>query len=89
MDLVRAGIGSITAVDFDLVQESNLNRLCFGNLANVGFPKVEAFAQAARLVNPAIELDVRGAIVRGAKAASFIPDGCGFYLDCIDSLNPR
>ncbi len=89
MDLVRAGVGAITAVDFDLVQDSNLNRLCFGNLANVGIPKVEAFAQAARLVNPAIELDLRGAIVRGAKAASFIPEGRGFYLECIDSLNPK
>jgi tRNA A37 threonylcarbamoyladenosine dehydratase len=89
MDLVRAGVGSITAVDFDLVQESNLNRLYFGSLANIGQPKVEAFAQAARLVNPAIELDLRGAIVRGAHAASFIPEGCGFYLDCIDSLNPK
>lgn len=89
MDLVRAGIGALTVVDFDLVQASNLNRLYFGNLANVGLPKVEAFAQAARQINPAISLDLRGAIVRGAQAANFIPEGCDFYLDCIDSLNPK
>jgi len=30
-----------------------------------------------------------GSIVRGAGAAGSVPEGCDFYLDCIDTLNPK
>ncbi|MBU0926190.1 MAG: ThiF family adenylyltransferase [Spirochaetes bacterium] len=89
MDLVRAGIGSIVVIDFDDVSESNLNRLYFGYSGDVGTPKVTAFARYATAVNPRIEIEAVGSIVRGAEAASMIPAGCGFYLDCIDTLNPK
>lgn len=89
MDLVRAGVGAIVAIDFDTVQESNLNRLYFGYADSVGLPKIDAFAKAARAVNPGLRLELHGAIVRGREAAERLPEGCDYYLDCIDSLNPK
>lgn len=89
MDLVRAGVGALVAIDFDTVQESNLNRLYFGYSDALGLPKTEAFARAARAVNPEVRLELRGSIVRGREAAERLPEGCDFYLDCIDSLNPK
>lgn len=89
MDLVRAGVGSLVVVDFDTVAESNLNRLCFGYVDQVGRPKVEVFEEFARRINSDIQLETVGAIVRGAEAAQRIPPGCDFYLDCIDTLNPK
>lgn len=89
MDLVRAGVGSIVAVDFDTVSESNLNRLYFGYSGEVGRPKVDVFADYARRVNPDVEIESIGTIVRGAEAAGMVPDGCDYYIDCIDTLNPK
>ncbi len=89
MDLVRAGIGTVVAVDFDVVSGSNLNRLYFGYADTLGMPKTEAFSLDARRVNPAVAVEGIGSIVRGAHAAERIPAGCDFYLDCIDSLNPK
>lgn len=89
MDLVRAGVGEIVAIDFDTVQESNLNRLYFGYADALGLPKIEAFARAARAVNPNLRLALHGSIVRGREAAERLPEGCDYYLDCIDSLNPK
>ncbi|HUW69513.1 MAG TPA: ThiF family adenylyltransferase [bacterium] len=89
MDLVRAGVGSLVVVDFDDVAESNLNRLYFGYIDQVGRSKVDVFQEFARRVNPGIRIETVGAIVRGAEAAQRIPQGCDFYLDCIDTLNPK
>jgi len=89
MDLVRAGIGSLVVVDFDTVTESNLNRLYFGYTDQVGRPKVDVFQEFARRINPGIQIETVGAIVRGAEAAERIPQACDFYLDCIDTLNPK
>lgn len=89
MDLVRAGVGSLVVVDFDTVAESNINRLYFGYADQVGRPKVEVFRQFALRINPDIRIEAIGSIVRGAEAAERIPLGCDFYLDCIDTLNPK
>jgi len=89
MDLVRAGVGSLVVVDFDTVAESNLNRLYFGYTDQVGRPKVDVFQAFARRINPDIRIEAIGSIVRGALAAQSIPQGCDFYLDCIDTLNPK
>ncbi|MCX7023455.1 MAG: ThiF family adenylyltransferase [Spirochaetes bacterium] len=89
VDLVRAGVGCLVVVDFDDVQESNLNRLAYGRLDDVGKPKVAAFADAARAVNPAVRIEAVDELVRGSDAASMIPGGCAFYVDAIDTLNSK
>ncbi|PKL09891.1 MAG: tRNA threonylcarbamoyladenosine dehydratase [Spirochaetae bacterium HGW-Spirochaetae-7] len=89
MDLVRAGVGSLVVVDFDTVNESNLNRLYFGYRDGIGKSKVDVFTEYARRVNPRIRIDATGAILRGATVAAGLPEGCGYYLDCIDTLNPK
>lgn len=89
MDLVRAGVGALVVVDFDTVAASNLNRLYFGYDDQVGRPKVDVFGEFARRINPGVRIETIGSIVRGAEAAARIPQGCDFYLDCIDTLNPK
>lgn len=89
MDLVRAGTGCLVVVDFDIVDESNLNRLYFGYANNIGSPKTEVFTAYAKEVNPEVVIDSKVSLIRSADAASVIPPGCNFYLDCIDTLNPK
>jgi tRNA threonylcarbamoyladenosine dehydratase len=89
MDLVRAGVGALVVVDFDEVSESNLNRLYFGYSNELGRPKVAVFADYALKVNPGVRIDAIGTIVRGRDASAMIPELCDFYLDCIDTLNPK
>ncbi len=89
MDLVRAGVGRLVVVDFDEVSESNLNRLYFGYTDHIGKPKVEAFADFAHRINPNVGIEVIGSILRGKDASGMIPELCDFYLDCIDTLNPK
>ncbi|MBN2873576.1 MAG: ThiF family adenylyltransferase [Spirochaetales bacterium] len=89
MDLVRVGVGAIVVIDFDEVSESNLNRLYFGYIDEVDAPKTDSFAKYAHKINPAVRIEARSAIVHGSSAASMIPPGCDYYLDCIDTLAPK
>jgi tRNA A37 threonylcarbamoyladenosine dehydratase len=89
VDLVRVGVGHILACDFDEVGESNLNRLAFGFRRFLGVPKAHAFAEIARDINPDVVVDARPLFVTGGGAADAVPEDCGFYLDCIDSLNSK
>jgi len=61
MALVRAGVGRFTIADLDVFEVSNLNRQLFATLDTVGMLKAEAAAEAARRINPEVELRVMGA----------------------------
>lgn len=89
MDLVRAGVGRVVALDFDEVQESNLNRLYFGYRAEIGKPKAEVFADYARRVNPDVVIEAAPRFFSGEGAAGAVAPGCDAHLDCVDALNPK
>jgi len=89
LDLVRAGVGNLVVVDFDVLQESNLNRVTFAYRENLSLPKIDAFRKAAASVNPEVRVEAIGSLVHGFEAAESIPDGCDYYLDAIDTLNPK
>jgi sulfur carrier protein ThiS adenylyltransferase len=55
ISLTRAGIGGLILADFDIVEESNLNRQAFF-VEDIGQPKVAALATHLRRINPAIRL---------------------------------
>ncbi|HOI22196.1 MAG: ThiF family adenylyltransferase [bacterium] len=89
MDLARVGVGRLYVVDFDRVEESNLNRLYFGYKENVGLAKTEAFARLARSVNPFIKIEERRIFFSGNDAAKIIDTESAYHADCVDSLNAK
>lgn len=54
--LAGAGIGRITVVDDDLVDETNLQRQVIHATADVGRPKVESALERVRALNPDVEV---------------------------------
>jgi hypothetical protein len=60
MALVRAGVGRFTIADLDRFEVSNLNRQLFANLRTVGQLKAESAAEAAREINPGVQIRVMG-----------------------------
>ncbi|MDO9537073.1 MAG: sulfur carrier protein ThiS adenylyltransferase ThiF [Thermoplasmata archaeon] len=55
MALARAGIGRLVIVDFDNVEESNLNRQAY-TVDQVGMRKTEALMQNINKANPAVDV---------------------------------
>jgi len=55
--LVRSGVGRLTLIDFDVVEESNLNRQLFFR-DQIGRPKVDALAETLHRIDPDVRLDL-------------------------------
>ncbi|MDG4550258.1 MAG: molybdopterin-synthase adenylyltransferase MoeB [Candidatus Contendobacter sp.] len=56
MYLAAAGIGSLTLVDFDRVDLSNLQRQIIHRTADIGRPKVESARDTLLALNPLVEI---------------------------------
>ncbi|MFB9265392.1 ThiF family adenylyltransferase [Bradyrhizobium erythrophlei] len=60
MALARAGVGKFVIADIDRFEVSNLNRQVFAFADEVGREKAEVAAEAAKRINPTIEIEVLG-----------------------------
>lgn len=55
--LARVGVGTLVLIDFDYVEESNLNRQYYFN-DQIGQSKVEALAENIKRINPAVNINM-------------------------------
>src|SRR5258706_11920752 len=56
--LTAAGIGTLGVVDFDEVDESNLQRQIAHGTASIGRPKLASFAARLHDLNPHVKLEL-------------------------------
>jgi len=101
--LVRSGIGTITLVDSDVVQASNLNRQIPALQSTIGRPKVEVMTDRLKDINPDVRivpqkmyLDEKSIerlfapAMKDDKAPSEDHTGnFDFVVDAIDTLTPK
>ena len=86
--LAAAGVGRLTIIDHDHVELSNLQRQPLFTDADIGSPKAEVAADAARRINPHIEAI---AITRrlDADSAEALLAGATLILDGCDNFKTR
>ncbi|GAA2602713.1 adenylyltransferase/sulfurtransferase MoeZ [Actinomadura fulvescens] len=58
MYLAAAGVGTLGVIDFDVVDESNLQRQIIHRQSTLGKPKAESAAETVREINPLIDVRV-------------------------------
>ena len=85
--LVRSGIGHLTLVDPDCVDETNINRQLPATTATVGQPKVEVLRARLLEINPSA--DITALRQRYEKGADFGLAGYDVIIDAIDSLTDK
>lgn len=85
--LVRSGIGHLTLVDPDCVDETNINRQLPATTATVGQPKVEVLKKRLLEINPSA--DITALRQRYEKGADFGLSGYDVIIDAIDSLTDK
>ncbi|HRY83797.1 MAG TPA: tRNA threonylcarbamoyladenosine dehydratase [Candidatus Cloacimonadota bacterium] len=86
--LVRAGVGRLTIVDFDVVQLSNINRQLIADHQSVGLAKTELFQRRIREINPDAQVNVCNVFINKENCAEVL-SGCGYLLDAIDCLEAK
>ena len=88
--LCRAGIGKMTIVDADTVNESNLNRQLPALRSTIGRPKAEVVAQRLLDITPELELTVHNEFSRDERTEAILDEtNYQFVVDAIDSLSPK
>jgi tRNA A37 threonylcarbamoyladenosine dehydratase len=88
--LCRAGVGELTLVDGDSIDETNRNRQLHALLSTQGMPKTDVLCQRFHDINPEIRLHCIHEFLRDRKTEELL-DSCRFdyVIDCIDTLSPK
>ncbi len=72
--LAAAGVGTIGIVDFDVVDDSNLQRQVLFGVNEIGKPKVEAARRRLETLNPYIRLNVYNTHLNSGNALDILKD---------------
>src|ERR1700739_2655398 len=72
--LAAAGVGTIGLVDFDVVDESNLQRQIIHSTKDVGRPKIDSAAEKLEALNPHMKIVKHETMLSSANALDIIKD---------------
>ena len=84
--LIRSGFRHLTMVDFDRVNQSNINRQLPATQATVGQPKVDVMRRRLLEINPEAEIVVRETMYTDETADTFRLEEYDYVIDAIDSV---
>ena len=88
--LCRSGIGEMTIVDADCVEDTNRNRQLLALTSTIGQPKTQVLAQRLLDINPDLKIHTIQEFLRDERT----PEVLSLYhydyvVDAIDSLSPK
>ncbi|MBE6458031.1 MAG: tRNA threonylcarbamoyladenosine dehydratase [Alphaproteobacteria bacterium] len=84
--LARTGVGHLVLVDFDCVEESNINRQLYALDSTIGLPKVDVASSRIHDINPDIHVDALNMFFDSAFDLDIAPD---YIIDAIDTVESK
>lgn len=87
--LARAGVGTMTIVDGDVVDITNINRQLPALHSTVGQPKVTVVGDRLMDINPELKLIRIKEFLSPERAHDIVTNEYDYVLDCIDSVTPK
>ena len=87
--LTRAGIGQLTLIDADTVNESNINRQLIATVNTVGLKKVEVAKSRILEINPDAKVNVYPIFFDDETVGEIDFSGVDYIIDAIDSVKSK
>ncbi len=87
--LIRSGVGTLTLVDPDVVDECNLNRQLMAFPHTIGQPKVAWLAEHARSINPNIRVFDRQCRYDDTTKEALFDTTYTYVIDAIDQVKQK
>jgi len=88
--IVRAGVGKLTIVDNDIVDESNINRQIQALQSTVKQPKAQVLAKRLKDINPDLDLTVMEVYIKEKITTDLVEkEKWDYIVDCIDTLSSK
>ncbi|MCP4720329.1 MAG: HesA/MoeB/ThiF family protein, partial [Desulfobacteraceae bacterium] len=86
--LARTGVGTLTLVDGDVFDITNLNRQLLSCEKNIGYPKARAAKKRVSAVNSSTQVNIRQAYADETNLYGMIA-GADLVVDCLDTIDTR
>jgi len=87
--IVRAGIGKLTIVDSDAIDNTNRNRQLLALCSTVGKRKVDVMKSRLLDINPDLEIIGIDQFLRDEAMIALLNQGFDYVVDAIDTLTPK
>lgn len=84
--LVRSGIEHITIADFDIIEETNLNRQVIATTKNIGCMKVIEAKNRALEINPSCQIQVIDTKIQKNSLDSLLSTSYDYIIDACDDV---
>lgn len=87
--LARGAVGSLSIVDNDTVNRTNINRQLIASEATVGMKKTDAAELRIKGINPEIKIKKFPMFITRENAGELISDELDYVVDCIDNVTAK
>lgn len=87
--LVRAGIGELTIIDFDMVSESNINRQIIALNSTIGQAKTQLFEQRLKDINYSVKINCINDFYTDNLNERLLGANLDFIADAIDTMRSK
>ena len=87
--LVRIGFQSITLIDTDTIEETNLNRQIISTKENIGCSKVEEAKNRALTINPNVKITAKELFLKEENIEDIFNIHYDYILDACDTITTK
>ncbi|MDD4236010.1 MAG: tRNA threonylcarbamoyladenosine dehydratase [Bacteroidales bacterium] len=87
--LCRAGVGTISIVDNDIINLTNINRQLIALNSNLNRPKVEVLAERLQDINPQVKVYQHNMFLKDEDMLQVLINKYDYVIDAIDTLSPK
>lgn len=88
--ICRAGVGKMTIVDRDIINETNINRQIVALHSTVGKLKTDVLAERLKDINPELNLNIISDWLDEENTEKILDEGkFDFVVDAIDTIVPK
>ena len=84
--LARSGIGNFILVDFDKVDESNINRQLIATVRTIGKYKVDLMKERILEINPDANVEVYKEFYMADSKTDILTQDLSYAVDCVDTI---
>ena len=84
--LARSGVGNFILVDYDKIDETNINRQLIATVKTIGKYKVDLMKERILEINPDANVEVYKEFYMADSEIDIITDDLSYAVDCVDTI---
>lgn len=87
--LIRTGISEISIIDFDTINETNINRQIIATHENIGKVKIDVLEQRLKSINPNIIVHKYPVFIDAETIKDINFNEFTYVIDCVDTVSAK